>query len=327
MPNKPPGAVAVFAPSPLVTITLERSTTELDQLHIHLGGQGVWVARLVTRLGLPATLCGIFGGETGDVAQFLTHDDTFELRAVKASAWNGAHVHDRRSGDRRILVDVPPAPLSRHELDDLYSVTIAAALECGVCVLTGTHRHPVVPDEMYRRLAHDLHAHGVIVIADLSDSLLTSALEGGVTLVKVSEEELRRDGRFGDDDDDVWKPVDQILRSGAEHVVVSRGHEPCFASIGGHRFEVHAPTMDAVDPRGAGDAMTGMLAAGMASGWSTVQLLRLSAAAGAATVMRHGFATGTRDSIEALSTLVDVVEVDGAPKSEPPKDEQPTAGE
>jgi 1-phosphofructokinase len=310
-PDARRGGVAVFAPSPLLTITLERSTRGADQLHIHLGGQGVWIARLVARFEVPVSLCTVFGGETGDVARHLARDDGIDFRVVESTAWNGGHVHDRRSGDRLVLADVSPAPLSRHELDNLYSTTIAAAIEAGVCVLSGTHRHPVVPHDMYRRLAHDLHSNGVVVVTDVSADQLASALRGGVSLVKVSDEELRRDGwidgdRDGDDDGSLVGAIDRLVAAGAEGVVVSCGAAPTRARIDGVDYQVTAPTLTPVDHRGAGDAMTGMLAVGLATGRSTEELLRDAAAAGAATVVRHGFATGARDAVHALASIVEV---------------------
>lgn len=304
-----PRGVAVFAPTPLLTLTVEQSVTQSEQLHIHLGGQGVWVARMVARLGVPVILCGPFGGETGKVAQHLSSGDTdITFRPVESAAWNGAYVHDRRSGDRRILADVAADPLSRHELDDLYSVTLAAALESGVCVLTGTHQHPVVDDEVYRRLASDLHAHGVQVVADLSGGPFTSALEGGLTLVKISDEELLRDGWITEPTgEQIDNAIGRLRDAGAEHVIVSRGDAEWRASIGGVEYQVRTPTMEAVDHRGAGDAMTGALAVGLARGFAADELLRTAAAAGAATVVRHGFATGTREAVSALAELVEVV--------------------
>jgi len=53
---------------------------------------------------------------------------------------------------------------------------------------------PVVGHESYRRLAHDVGRNGVTVIADLSGDLLAAALSGGVDLLKVSDDQLRKDG-------------------------------------------------------------------------------------------------------------------------------------
>jgi fructose-1-phosphate kinase PfkB-like protein len=58
--------VMVFAPTPILTVTLEQQTSGAE-LHVHPGGQGVWQARMIAALGVPVTLCAALGGETGDV--------------------------------------------------------------------------------------------------------------------------------------------------------------------------------------------------------------------------------------------------------------------
>jgi 1-phosphofructokinase len=306
--------ITVFAPTPLITVTVERSAAGDDQLHIHLGGQGVWVARLVARLGVPVSLCTALGGETGLVAAHLLEQTGIEIRSVPTAAWNGGYLHDRRLGERKVLADVGPGPLLRHELDDFYSMTLASAFESDVCVLTGTHLYPVVPDTVYRRLAHDCHANGIPVVTDLSGSQLRAALDGGVTMVKVSRDDMIRDGwiEAGDPQTEACDAVlSRLVDAGADGAVLSCGADPAQAVIGGVRYEVVNPVMEAVDHRGAGDAMTGMLAVGILRGLPTEELLRAAAAAGAATVVRHGYATGTLDAVDALARVVEVRRLGG----------------
>ena len=54
----------MFAPSPLLTITIEPGT-DRPEVHLHAGGQGFWVARLAATLGAEVTLCCALGGEPG----------------------------------------------------------------------------------------------------------------------------------------------------------------------------------------------------------------------------------------------------------------------
>ena len=62
-----PARVCVFAPAPLLTVTIESKADGSgdDEIHVHAGGQGFWIARLVAELGVEVVLCGSFGGETG----------------------------------------------------------------------------------------------------------------------------------------------------------------------------------------------------------------------------------------------------------------------
>ena len=56
--------VSVLAPSPLLTVTLEGTDGPGDaEVHLHPGGQGFWIARLIGELGVDVVLCATFGGE------------------------------------------------------------------------------------------------------------------------------------------------------------------------------------------------------------------------------------------------------------------------
>jgi 1-phosphofructokinase len=311
-------AVCIFAPTPLFTVTLERtlvpdpadseSTVDgAEQLHLHVGGQGVWVARMATSFGADVTLCSPFGGETGDLAQLLAEREGFTVHAIDTAGWTGAYVHDRRNGERLELLEVAPQPLSRHEVDDLYSVVLAAALGCGTCIITGTHMHRVFDHDLFRRLAADLRSNDVAVVADLSGEPLKALLAGNPFTVKISHEELVRDGwADGEATEQLLTGVDRLHEAGAERVVLSRAGEPAIASIDGVRYEVISPTMEVVDARGAGDAMTAALGVAAAQGLDPESGLRLAGAAGAATVTRHGLATGTTDAVMAIAERVEV---------------------
>ena len=95
----------MLAPSPLLTITIEAAHDERsgDDLHLHVGGQGYWIARMASELGADVTLCATFGGETGAVAAALAGESSFAVHGVIASHNNGAYVQDRRSGERAEL--------------------------------------------------------------------------------------------------------------------------------------------------------------------------------------------------------------------------------
>ncbi len=302
--------VCVFSAAPLLTVTVE-GIAGSPEVHLHAGGQGFWVARLVARLGPAATLCAPFGGEPGDVLRMLVDHDGVGLRAVSMAGANGVYVQDRRDGERTVVVETNQPSLDRHELDDLYTATIGAALESGVCVLTGVPRDDVIPVETFRRLASDLRANGVTVIADLSGAQLRAALEGGIDLLKVSHEELLADGWSTHDDvEHLTGAIDALHDAGAVHAVVSRAEQPALASFGGRRYVVEAPPMEVVDHHGAGDSMTAALAVATARELPFDHALRFAAAAGSLNVTRHGLGSGDPHTIEQLTANVVVRPLD-----------------
>jgi 1-phosphofructokinase len=303
--------VLVFSPSPLLTVTIEARGSGPD-VHLHAGGQGMWVARMVRTLGLSVKLCSCFGGETGLLVRTLVQREGVEMNAIDAEVANAAYVHDRRDGERRVIAEMDPAPLSRHELDQLYGAAILEALEADVCVLTGTPSPEVVPADIYRRLAEDIRANDTMVVADLSGDQLTAAVEGGVDVLKVSHTELLDDGRADDDTEEALLAAMGTLREeGAVNVVVSRSDRPTLVMTDSRVLEVVVPPLQPADPRGGGDSMTAALAVSAARQEDLEEGLRLAAAAAALNVTRKGLATGDREHIERMVGRVEVRPRDG----------------
>lgn len=295
----------VLAPSPLVTVTLERGSEDAE-IHLHAGGQGFWLARMLSVLEIEVVLCGSFGGETGVVARSLIADGGIRVRDVPATGSNGAYVHDRRDGERQLVGEMAPSTLTRHDLDDLYGAALVEGLDADVCVLGGPPAPDVMPAETYERLATDLRDNGRLVVVDLSSELLDAALAGGVHVAKVSHEELLADGRAPDDSETSLIQAIERMAEGARHVVVTRAEKPALALLDGELVEVAGPRLEPRDHRGAGDSLTAGVAAGLARGDDIREALCLGSAAGSINVTRRGLASGTRDEIERLATHVEV---------------------
>ncbi len=300
--------VAIFGPNPLLSITIEALSEDGgDDVHLHPAGQGVWVARMAAEMGAEPVLCGFCGGESGTVLRRLLEEMPIDLRLVETAAANGTYIHDRRDGERRPLAQGLPAPPSRHEVDDLFSVACAAAIDAAALVVCNPYPAEALPLEIYASLVADVRANGTPVLADLSSPRLDSALEGGPDLVKINDWEL---AGF------VSGPVDtpQRLRAalellherGAGTAIVTRAGEPAVALRDGELWELKPPRFERGSREGCGDSMMGSLAASLAAGRNWEETLRLGAAAGAANFLRHGLGTGARNVVEELAGRVEL---------------------
>jgi 1-phosphofructokinase len=307
--------VAVVAPSPVLTITVEAG----DEIHLHAGGQGFWVARMIARLGVPVTLCCALGGETGPVLRALVDRERVSLCTVTAGSGNGAYVHDHRGeAERRVVATTAAQPLQRHEADDLFGAALAQGLSAAVTVLTGTDPPGLVPAGFYRRLAGDLRRNGRAVIADLAGEALDAVLGTELTLLKASDDELAADGRAGAGPAELAGWMRQANSRGAASVVVSRGADPTLALLGGELVTARFPVTEAGDSRGAGDSLTAGIAAALARGGDLRDALRLGTAAGMLNATRRGLGTGRRDDIAAVARQVEVAPLDpGAGERQP----------
>jgi 1-phosphofructokinase len=307
------GTIAVLAPSVSVSITIETGSDEADDIHIHAGGQGIWVARMLRHLGYGPLVCAPVGGESGRTLLGLTGEWGIEVQPVETVAQTPSYVHDRRGGEREELARSRSSSLYRHEADELYQRFLEAALSSQACVVTGPESEDLLADDFYRRLGNDLAAAEVQVVADLHGQHLDRFLEGGpIDVLKVSAGDLVEDGRIdrtGDDDTDlepIAVTVGTLVDRGVRGAVVSRGDRAALAWLDDRFWLVSGPELAVVDPAGSGDSMTAALATACVEDLRPDASLRRSWAAGAANVTRHGLGSGVPGLIEELSERVDL---------------------
>jgi len=299
--------VAVFTPALLLFIEIHDDTDGRPDIHVHAGGQGFWMARMVQALGATPIPCSPVGGEPGVALGAILQAAGMPARLSSSSRPNAVVVEDRRGGDRVELAVTEVPPLGRHEVDELYSAVVGAAIRAGVCLIAGTQLDPALRDDVFRRLVADLRRNGVLVIADLSGSALRAALASGVDIIKISHEELIRDGwAAGEGPDEVMEGIARLRGAGAGAVVVSRSSRNSLAGFEHRLVEVHSPSLEVVDHRGGGDSMSAALAVAAATGRSFEDGLRLAAAAGALNVSRQGLGSGRIDAIEEIADRVEV---------------------
>ena len=304
----PSGKVAVFGPHPMLSITVEALTAEGgDDIHLHPAGQGVWVARMAAELGAEANLCGFIGGEPGAVLRPLLEQLPIRLSLVETATASGSYVQDRRSGERVPLAQSAAMPPTRHEVDDLFSATIAAALDADVLAVCGPYPEEGLPLEIYGKLVADAATNGTPSVVDLSPPRLNSALEGGPALVKINDWQLASyisDSVEGDER--LRTAAERLLEAGAETAIVTRAEEPALVLRGEEAWELTPPRFERGAREGCGDAMMGALCACIALGRDWEETLRIGAAAGAANFLRHGLGSADRETVERLLGKVEL---------------------
>lgn len=311
--------LCVLAPTPLLTMTIELAAgSDVPDMHVHAGGQGVWVARMARALGADVVVCGPFGGETGEIAAHLARQEGLRLRTSPFAGSTGSYVHDRRSGERTELIRIGAASLGRHEVDDLYGAVLVESLDADVVVMGGAEPPEVLPADFFGRLADDLRAAGTTVVADLSNAATRAVLTPGVDVLKMSHTEMH-DGGFADDTScgALIDGARRMVAGGVGAVMVSRAGDPALLVTADDALEVSTPRVSIVDHHGGGDSMTAAIAVALGRGLPLVDAARLGAAAGALNVARHGLGTGARDQIERFAREVGVTQAPRCEKFQP----------
>ncbi len=296
--------IAVFGPDPLLTVAVEDRPGGGDEIHLHAGGQGVWVARMAGELGGWPVLCGFAGGETGTVLRALLEHAPGEHRLVDNAQATGSYVADRRGDQRHLVAHAPAGPRTRHEVDELLSVACAATGHADALVVCNPYPADTLPVAAYAELVANAHATGTPVYVDLSTPRVDAALEGRPDLVKLNDWELAELVRGPVDGPRLTEAAATLLERGAGTVVVTRGAEPALALTPEGPLEVVAPTFTHGHREGCGDAMMGAMAVALARGDSLPEALALGAAAGAANFLRRGLGSASRTVVEELSGRV-----------------------
>ncbi len=296
-----PPRVALFAPNPLLAVTLELEGTERERVHFHAAGQGVWVARMVACMGAESVLCGFLGGESGDLLGGLLGVLGGERRLVGTASASGCYVTDRRSGERLPLTCALSDPPSRHELDELVSITCAEAIADRWLVVTNPLPGDALPLDVYGDLVTDARAGGARTLVDLSTPRLDSALRGEPDLVKLNDWELAEFvGGPVSDPSRLRAAAERLREGGAQAVVVTRGERPALVLAGEQAWWLTSPRLTRGFREGCGDAMLGALVAAWAQGEPLERALMVGAAAGAANFLRHGLGSASREVVEQL---------------------------
>ncbi len=289
--------IAIFAPDPLLSVAIETRPDGGDELHLHPAGQGVWAARVAAELGGDPVLCGFNGGETGAVVEGLL--GAIELRLVSCAQPTGAYVVDRR-GQRTLVAQAYPEPRTRHEVDELISVTCAAALTADVLVICNPYPAETIPADAYSQLVGDAHGTGTQVLVDLSTPRLDAALEGRPDLVKINDWELAEFVRGPVDGPALRDAAERVRARGAQTVVITRGPAPAVAFTADGTLEVAPPIFERGHREGCGDAMMGAMAVALGRGDELPTALRLGAAAGAANFLRRGLGSASAQVVEEV---------------------------
>ena len=302
--SSPSPTVAVFAPHPLLTVTLEREGADREGVHFDAGGQGVWVARTAGELGAVPALCSFIGGESGELLRGLLDHLPGERRLVPTATASGCYVTDRRSGELQVLSMALSDPPSRHELDDLFARTCSEAIACGWLVVTNPLPADALPLELFRDLVADVGANGCRTLVDLSTPRLDLALEAGPDLVKLNDWELAEIVRAPVSGSALRPAAEHLRDRGARSVIVTRGDQPALVLHDEEAWWLQPPRFARGFLEGCGDAMLGGIVAAWSAGASFEQSLLTGSAAGAANFLRHGVGDASREVIEELTQRV-----------------------
>lgn len=268
------------------------------------GGKAVNVCRAASTLGVPARLVGPFPGELGRFATDMLAAEHLDVAAVRVDGEiRDTTVVLERSG-RATVINEPGPPLDaggwRRVLE-----AVSAELKSGTVVAISGSSPPGAPADAHRQLIELVHASGGYVAVDVAgDSLLAAAgasadllspnlAEAETALAGATVGNGHRPGEAVEAGGDDSRTAVAARAESAAAALVDAGARAAIVSAGRHGAAYHeragagfvdAPTVDVVNPIGAGDALLGATLAAIEQGRPLPEAVHAGVAYAAASV-------------------------------------------
>lgn len=247
------------------------------------GGKGIHFLR-AARIwgGLDGTVFQFAGGSTGKrITDALEKEGLPYFNVpLEGETRTCTTVLCRKTFTMTELIE-PSAPVSKTALDDMRSAIRAALENTDALALCGTCP-PGVPPEYYALLASDARKRKRFVFADVFQNI-RAALEDGVDLLKINQEELLI--LSGEKDpESAFRTCFKRFRIGI--LAVTNGKDPAMLSEGGEIRYFRVPAVEKpVNPIGCGDTCSGVMLAELLSGADPAKAFRCGLAAASANCM------------------------------------------
>jgi tagatose 6-phosphate kinase len=285
------------------------------EVHTRPGGKGLNVARVLHALGADVLLIAMTGGNNGNEVQsaFRATGISAVYAEIAAETRRTVSVVDVGRGDTAGFYEAGP-PVTASEYARFLEHYAAALPGCSAVLLSGTLPGGL-PARTYAELIAMATDAGVPSVLDAEAEALWLGVAARPAIVKPNRTELesavgRPLPRSGDLDA-VAVAAAQLRDRGAGAVVVTLGADGLVAvTADGTWVATHKPARG--NPTGAGDAAAAALVYGHVLGQSWPELLRRTAALGAAAVAapvagefrtadyQHALATVTVSRLERL---------------------------
>jgi 1-phosphofructokinase family hexose kinase len=255
------------------------------EVHWCASGKVINAARAAHRLaasdgtGLRVRAMTVLGGATGAQMQGALGAEGLDVSVVETRAATRVCTTVIGCAERVVTELVEEAgALDQTELNTFRSRFRAEAQHAEAMVLMGSLPAGAPVDD-FRRLVEGLD---VPTVLDIRGPELLATLPLKPFLVKPNREELARTvGQPIGDETELVTAMQELVRRGAQWVLVSQGAEAVWVLGEGRLYRIRPPRIEIVNPIGSGDCLAGGIGFGVASGLAPLDAIRLGIAAAA----------------------------------------------
>ncbi len=276
------------------------------------GGKGFNVSRALLSLGMESVAMGFLGGSVGNKLKTGLEGLGIPMRAVAIGGETRTNVViTTEDGGQYIKVNESGPHVSPEEIETFFE-SVDNSVEFGdIWALCGS-LPPGVPGDFYARLIEVLRAAGAKTLLDTSGEAFRQGLLARPDVIKPNEIEVAAIlGHAVTSPVEAARAVDNLLNMGISMVALSLGADGLMLATGETSVWARPPTVQAMNPVGAGDALVAGMLWALERGMGLFDMARWGVGSGTAAAMREGVSTGTRQDVEALISQVQLAPMPG----------------
>lgn len=308
----------------ILTITINPAidkTIVVDTLHVNgvnrvissredLGGKGINVSKILTKLNIPTIACGFIGSKNyAKVSAFVDHEQlATDFVLVDAYTRTNTKIVEL-STHSTTDINEPGFEVTQKEINQLLSLIDSVAQEVDMVVFSGSLCQGMSLTQ-YGELI-ERAALKTQVVVDAEKLALNEALKHAPLLIKpnVSELEGYLNLKF-ETEEKLVKAAQEVLHtSGTKMMLLSHGEHGSYFITTTNVYKADALKVDVKSTVGAGDSMLAGFLSEYVKDENIVEALKVATACGALAVSQEGTQSFTQEEVFKLKENVNVNEL------------------
>ncbi|MFW3610940.1 1-phosphofructokinase [Staphylococcus caprae] len=270
------------------------------------GGKGINVSRVLKTLDVDSTALGFAGGFPGEFISKTLEDSQIQTDFIQVD--EDTRINVKLKSGQETEINAPGPEVTDEQFQALLT-KIRNTTSDDTVIVAGSVPNSI-PSDAYAQIAEITKDTGAKLVVDAEKDLVETVLPYQPLFIKPNKDELEvMFNTTVTSDEDVVKYGKEILKMGAQSVIISLGGDGAIYVDKKQSIKAVNPQGQVVNTVGSGDSTVAGMVAGLASGLSIQDAFKQAVASGTATAFDEDLAT--RDAIEKIKSQVTISVLDG----------------
>ncbi|MBF2240785.1 1-phosphofructokinase [Staphylococcus capitis] len=270
------------------------------------GGKGINVSRVLKTLDVDSTALGFAGGFPGKFISKTLEESKIHTDFIEVD--EDTRINVKLKSGQETEINAPGPKVTQEQFQALITQIKNTTSEDTVIVAGSVPNS--IPSDAYAQIAEITKNIGAKLVVDAEKDLVDTVLPYRPLFIKPNKDELEvMFNTTVSSDHDVVKYGKEILKKGAQSVIISLGGDGAIYVDEHQSIKAVNPQGKVINTVGSGDSTVAGMVAGLESGLSIQDAFKQAVASGTATAFEEDLAT--RDAIEKIKSQVTVSVLDG----------------